>query len=195
MLKGLLPDWVFSLFERGLFLLDLSSIFYFNLAPALNYWIFQGSTISLDLWDETEWQAWLITMYLSLWHQTFKKVKEELPCKSRSLTNNFYVEAEFILASPTHSSMNSCLYLERVGITPFCCTSKIRGQKHRATVPSVSSYCPWIKTPSCLLSKASFFYREHHSPEVSWAIITGEQDTTGLAVAQSPPSCKGSTNP
>lgn len=59
---------VFSSTEPGLFLLDLSSIFYFTLTPALNYWIFQGSTISLDLWDEKEWQASLITRYLSLWH-------------------------------------------------------------------------------------------------------------------------------
>jgi len=59
MLKGLLSDSVFSLFEPGLFLLDPCYIFYFTLAPALLYWIFQGSTISLDWWDEREWQAWL----------------------------------------------------------------------------------------------------------------------------------------
>lgn len=85
-------------------------------------------------------------MYLSLWHQTFKKVKEELPWESQSLKNNFDMEVEFMSASPTHSSMNSYLCLERVGIMAFCCTSKkIRVQKHRLTVLSVSSYYPWIK--------------------------------------------------
>lgn len=89
-------------------------------------------------------------MYLSLWHQTFKKVKEELPWESQSLKNNFDMEAEFMSASPTHSSVNSCLSLERVGIVAFCCTSKkIRVQTHRLTVLSVSSYYPWIKKPSC----------------------------------------------
>lgn len=164
--------WLSFLLELGLFLLDLSSIFYFTLAPALNYWIFQGSTMSLDLWDERKWQAWLITMYLSLWHQSFKKVKENLPWESWSLKNNFDMEAEFILASPTHSSMNSCLYLQRACIMAFCSTTKkIRVQKHTSTVLSVSSYCPWTKSPpvsvhclkpvSCIETSQSWSFLGH----------------------------------
>lgn len=102
----------------------------------------------LLIYETREWQAWLISMHLSLWHQTLKKVKEELPWESWSLKNTFDMEAEFILASPTHSSMNSCLYLEKVGIMVFCCTSKkIKVQKHRSTILSGSSYCLWIKNP------------------------------------------------
>lgn len=51
---------------------------YFSLSPAVHYWIFQGSSISLDLWDEREWQAWLITVYLSPWHQTLRKIKKAM---------------------------------------------------------------------------------------------------------------------